>query len=285
MDISTYIKNDCLIIDMKYDKDFEQGFFLTSDEHFDSKKCDRKTLKRHYQQAKDKGWKIMNFGDWYDCMGGKFDKRTSKKDIRPEYNEGWYFDEIRKDAVKFLKPFSSNLVLFSEGNHEISVKQRHEFSLTEQTLYQLNKIEGNNIHLGKYQGWMRFLFTHKAGGGGLSYDMFYTHGTGGNAPVTRGAIQSARRQDMVRADFYVSGHIHTSYELPRPTMYLNKQGNEKMVECEHLQLGTYKQSWGGAWESQKGFSPAIIGGRALIFYHDSSDANKRIKYKTYRVKK
>jgi hypothetical protein len=86
---------------------------------------------------------------------------------------------------------------------------------------------------------------------------------------------------MVRADFYVAGHIHTGYELPRPTVVLDSEGHEKIIEPEHMQLGTYKQSWNGQWESQKGFSPAVIGGRVLEFY----SAGNKIKYRTWRIKK
>ena len=274
-------KNDMLVVRMKYKAGWKQSFLLTSDEHYDNKKCDRKALKKHLDEAKENNWGWISFGDFYDCMGGKWDKRSSKKDIRPEYNKGWYFDEVRKDVVKFIKPYSGNLIQLTEGNHEASIKLRNEFDILDQTVGQLNKIEGNNINYGKYQGWIRFVFEHEGGGAIRKYDLWYTHGTGGNAPVTRGAIQSARRQDMVRADFYVAGHIHTGYELPRPTVILDSEGHEKIIEAEHLQLGTYKQSWNGAWESQKGFSPAVIGGRVLEFYM----AGKQIKYRTWRIKK
>lgn len=281
MNYITQKKNNALVIRMKYKAGFRQSFLLTSDEHYDSKKCDRKTLKRHLEQAKLNKWGWINFGDFYDLMGGKWDKRSSKKDIRPEYNEGWYFDEVRKDAVNFIKPYSHNLIQLTEGNHESSVKLRHEFDITDATVRDLNSIEGNSINYGKYQGWIRFVFEHESGGGIRKYDLWYTHGTGGNAPVTRGVIQSARRSDMVRADFYVAGHIHTGYEIPRPTVILDGSGCERIIEPEHLQLGCYKQSWGGQWESQKGFTAAVIGGRVLEFYHQAD----QIKFKSWRIKK
>ena len=93
-------KNDMLEVRMRYRSGWKQSFLLTSDEHYDNKKCDRKALKKHLDQAKANDWGWISFGDFYDCMGGKWDKRSSKKDIRPEYNKGWYFDEVRKDVVK-----------------------------------------------------------------------------------------------------------------------------------------------------------------------------------------
>ena len=96
-------KNDMLVVRMKYKSGWRQSLLLTSDEHYDNKKCDRRSLRNHLEQAKLNNWGWISFGDFYDCMVGKWDKRSSKKDIRPEYNKGWYFDEVRKDVVKFLK--------------------------------------------------------------------------------------------------------------------------------------------------------------------------------------
>ena len=56
MKYTYYRQNDCLVIRMKYDASFKQSFLFTSDEHFDNKKCDRKSLKNHLNEAKQKGW-------------------------------------------------------------------------------------------------------------------------------------------------------------------------------------------------------------------------------------
>ena len=81
-------KNDALIVRLDYKL---YNFLLIADTHFDSIKCDRKLLKKHLDQAKEKNAKIFIFGDWFDCMGGKWDKRSTKADIRPEYNTQTYF--------------------------------------------------------------------------------------------------------------------------------------------------------------------------------------------------
>ena len=100
-------KNDIDVFRIKYNqtKEWEQWVLLTSDEHFDSKDCDRKLLKKHHEQAKERNAIILKLGDIFDCMGGAYDPRSGKGDLRPEYNVKNYFDVIVKDAAKFYEPY------------------------------------------------------------------------------------------------------------------------------------------------------------------------------------
>lgn len=268
-------KGDALNIRMEdINKGWEQWFLLESDEHYDSKKCDRVLLKKLHDQALERNAGILNFGDFLDLMGGKYDKRSSKADIRPEYQTSSYFDAVVDDAAKYLEPYKNNILLIADGNHEISIRDRHEINVLDRLSEKLG-----GVNRGKYTGWVKFQFilrkTVKS-----SINLYYTHGSGGNAPVTRGTIQSARRQDYIDADILVSGHIHTDYILARPKVRLNDFGNEVMYEQTHVQLGCFKQSFGGSWESQKGFGPASMGGYWLHFYYEDYE----IKYELIRAK-
>ena len=112
--------------------------------------------------------------------------------------------------------------------------------------------------------------------------MYYNHGSGGNSPVTRGAIKTNRRQHDIEADLYVSGHIHTSMEIPRPRIRLNQQLIVELYEPEHILLGTYKNDFmTGGWADMKEFSAPNLGGYWLRFYYEKH----RIKYEIVRAKK
>ena len=124
-----------------------------SDEHFDSKKCDRSLLKGHHEEAKEKNAIILKFGDVFDAMGGKYDKRSTKADIRPEYQTNKYFDDIVEDATKFYEPYKEHIKLIAVGNHESSVMLRHEIDI----LGQLTRNLG--CHYGKYSGFVKFRFS------------------------------------------------------------------------------------------------------------------------------
>lgn len=272
---TTEIKNNAFVVRDKYKSGWEMWVLLMSDEHFDGITCDRALLKKHHEEAKERNALIFKFGDIFDCMGGKWDKRSSKGDVRPEYQKANYFDLIKKDALKFYSPYKKNIVFISPGNHEQSILKNHEIDLTE------SLGEGLNCHVGKYAGFIKFFFINEAGGGKRSFTLYYTHGSGGGAPVTKGVIKNNRRQHTIDADFYVSGHIHTGTLQPRPKVYLNEQCIVKRKEPEHIILGAYKNEFlNGGWEDQKEFDPPVLGGMWLRFYF----RNSKVLYDLIRAK-
>lgn len=270
-------KNDALTIRMGFKKGFEQWFLFMSDIHYDSKKCERQLLRKHLDQAKEKNAKVFMFGDVFDCMGGKYDKRTNKEDIRPEYQKANYFDVITRDFKDFLKDYKDEVIFISQGNHELSVLARHEVNLIENLCYD------TNIITGKYAGFIRFYFSHGTNGGNRqSMTVYYNHGSGGNSPVTRGAIKTNRRQDAIDADIYISGHIHTTMDMPRPKIRLNEQCNAERIEPQHILLGCYKNEMlDGGYSDMKEYPPASLGGYWIKFYYDK---NNRINYDLIRAK-
>jgi len=274
MDI--YRKNDCLIASSKdLGAGWEQYCLFVSDVHFDSKHCDRGLLKKHLDQAKKRNAKIFIFGDFFDAMGGKLDKRTTKGDIRQEYCTATYFDDIVDDAAKFLEPYKGNIALMSMGNHESSVLMHHETNILGRLCAKLG------VNEGKYAGFVRFQF-EAHGSGRSSRTLYYTHGSGGASPVTRGVISSQRRQHDILAQLYVSGHTHAEYLVPRPITVLNEQGCVEVRKCVHISLGCYLQThMEGGWADHKGFGAASIGGAWLRWYYErGKDRGDRIKLET-----
>lgn len=278
-EISWRIKNDCLMIYIPYvpKNGWNQEFLLTSDIHIDSKKCNRNLLKKHLSQLESRNAFWIDNGDMYDMMGGKYDKRSTKADILPELNTSKYFDSCNDFAINTIGQQAANrMICMADGNHELSVVQRHEFNPLDRLAEHFNANGANIIRQG-YVGWIRFYFykpikkTQKDNlvSATKSFTMYRTHGTGGNAPVTKGIIQSARRQDMVSADMYISGHIHTNATVPRPMWRLNQKGVVEMVEPIHHFIGTYKDSTWSTWENMKGFAPPSIGGSWMKFHYES----------------
>lgn len=269
------IKNDAVLIsDNSCRSGWQQWVLLMSDEHFDAVNCDRRMLKKHHEEAKERNALIFKFGDIYDCMGGKWDKRSSKADIRPEYQGANYFDLIKKDARDFYYPYRNNIIMVSPGNHEDSILARHEIDLVQYLADELGCIKG------KYSGFIRFQFGKK-NGNRYSLNLYYTHGSGGGAPVTKGVIKNNRRQHTIIADLYASGHIHTGTIQPRPRVHLNTQCKVELTEPEHIILGAYKNDFlTGGWADSKEFDPAVLGGVWIKFYW----FNNKIEYEIMRAK-
>jgi len=241
-------------------KDDTHKFLLASDVHFDSKYCDRKLFKKHLKQSQEDDAGVFIFGDFFDLMQGKMDRRGGKEDVRPEYSTESYFDDVLEDAYEFLKPYRKNILMMSEGNHESAVRERHEFDILRRLCHMLN------VEKGGYKGFMRFNFD-RANGSRDSKTLYWNHGSGGGG-VSKGVPKSARRQDYIDADLIVTGHLHEIFYIPRSRVKLTSALKIKEYEQEHVQLGTYKAAFQAAWESRMEFAPPNMGGMWIEFYRD-----------------
>lgn len=266
-DAFLYRFNDC-------NKDWSQVFLLMADVHWDSIFCDRKLFFKHLDEAKERDARILIYGDFFDAMGGKYDPRTSKADIRPEYSTQHYFDDIIMDAAAQLKPYKDLIDMISEGNHEINVKKRHEVDL-------LGEHRGLGMFLncfkGRYSGFIKFQFAYNKSDGTYKV-MYWTHGAGGNAMVTQGAINTNRRQESTIADWFVSAHIHTEFDMTRTRSRIDSHCNVRNEKIFHWQLASYYNPYlSGGWGDQKEHRVPALGGRWL----ELSGHTKNIKVKSY----
>ena len=212
-------------------KNYGQWVLLMSDEHYDSINCDRKLLKKHHEEAKSKDAPIFKFGDVFDCMGGKYDPRTHKGDIRPEHNVKDYFDAIVRDAEDFYSDYP--VAFISDGNHEENVLHRHETDLIGNLAKSLKCERGN------YSGYIRFSFKDRTGHGKRHMDLYYDHGMGGNSPVTKGVISTNRRGVTYDADIFVSGHNHNRWTVENMREGADTVGKIKAYKQLHINTGTY----------------------------------------------
>lgn len=267
--------NDVTLIRIPANKtnEWEQWVLLTSDEHFDSKHCDRELLKKHHDLAKSKNAIILKFGDIFDAMGGKYDPRSNKSSLRPEYHVDDYFDAIVRDAADFYGEYKSIIHIISYGNHELSILKRQEIDVINNLAQQLG-----GVNVGKYSGFIRFIFD--LDNEQRKKTLYYNHGSGGNSPVTRGVIKTNRRQSFIQSDFFVSGHIHNEWALTLPIVKLNDNDEIEKGEQVHISLGTYKDdSFSGGWADHNEFPPPNKGGAWIRFYWDDE-----IKHDIIRAK-
>lgn len=229
-----------------------------SDIHLDSKQCDRELLKRHCDEADY----IKIYGDLFDLMQGRQDKRRSLSDLKDKYKSSNYIDEVVKDAVEFFKPYAKKLLIVSLGNHESSVilnvgtNPISAFCL-------LMRMNGSNVVEGSYQGYMvdAFFLKNK-----VTLNIITTafhHGSGGAPQKTEGTLEiEGDKAKFPNADIIMKGHNHFKWHNPGQTRYwLNKAYHiEKRIQ-HHVRLGTYKSSkFTDGWEVEKGFKPTPLGG-------------------------
>ena len=264
----------CYFTRLNYTTKWEQYFLLISDIHFDAKGCNRKLIRKHLEQARVRNAPVFIFGDLLDLMQGKNDPRGAKHDLRPEYAmDDDYLGNVCEDAADFLAPYAENIALISMGNHEFEYRRRHEIDPLTIVATHLKIKTGVSPIVGPYTGWIQFKTKYANGGRRKTINMKYHHGVGGNAPVTKGAIQSNRSAVMwPNADIIVRGHIHNRFAMHMPVETISSHGRI-MTDQErvYLQTGCYVSDIddGNSWSSRKGFGTPAMGCYWLRVYNDN----------------
>ena len=263
---------------------WEQTFLLSSDRHHDNQYCDHDLEKKHLDEAKARGAGIIDVGDLYDAMAGKWDKRADMNQTRPELRVANYLDALVNYNAEFYEPYAENFVMISPGNHETSVFDRHQTDLTERLVKRLQD-KGSPVMMGTYSGWIRFMFS--VGAFRQSLRLWYTHGYGGGGPVTRDMIQAANRQLVyTEADIMVSGHTHDAWAVPVRREAVTDAGRVIYRDIEVIKCGGYKDEHqaGGGWAVQKGHPPKPLGACWLTFKCVNAANGRKIIFETQRAK-
>lgn len=250
----------------------EMWVLWIADAHWDNPHCNRDLLKRHLDQALELDAPIVSVGDWFCAMQGKYDKRSDKSAMRPEHQCSEYLDALVSTSADWLAPYSRNLILMTDGNHETAIRKNHETDLLERLTERLRADGGITRH-GGYHGWLRFNASRgraasaNAGAGGgadtCSYTAFYDHGFGGGGPVTQGTIDFNRKRTQVRADAIICGHVHYK-NLQTNTEVSLSRGNMLVRQTVHcVRCASYKDEYQdgfGGFQIERGQGPRPLGG-------------------------
>lgn len=238
-----------------------QWIMLSGDRHFDSIKCNRKLMKHDLDLAKERNALIIDIGDFFDAMQGRYDPRRSYDELRPEYKTSTYLDDIVSDAAKFLKPYASNFLMIGRGNHDQTVLKNNGTDIVSNLVYKLNSENSTNIIAGHYGGWIRMTF--QVNGSRTSRNIKYHHGAGGDAPVTKGTIQTARQAVYLPdADIIVNGHSHNTYILPLARERISDTGVQYKDVAWYVRVPSYADGYGDGttgWENERWMSPKSTG--------------------------
>ena len=267
----------------------EQWFLLQSDVHWDNPKCDRKKLKKHLDLAMKRNAPILDFGDFFCAMQGKYDRRSSKKDIRPEHANNNYLDSLVNTASEYLKPYAKLVTVRGVGNHESAIHKNHETDLTER-LTERMRANGGIARRGGYSGYIRFHINNGKRANN-SLKLWYFHGSGGGGPVTRGVIQTNRQSVYVSdADIIATGHVHESWQVAVQRIRLNQVDQVVHERQTHVKIAGYKEEYEdgyGGWHIETGKPPKPTGAWWLRIYqpsHESSGQKNPAEYELHEAK-
>ena len=259
---------------------WEQWILLSSDRHHDSKSADRELELEHLKKAVERNAYVIDVGDIFDAMQGKFDPRRSYSDLRPEYKLDTYLDEIVIDAAKFYGPYAERFLVIGRGNHESAIVKNNNVDLISNLVHRLNSEYSGKIQPGGYGGWVKFQFMI-GGTQRLSKNLKYFHGAGGGGPVTRGVIQTNRQAVYLPdADIVVNGHTHDAWYMPIQRERISDQGIIYQDIQHHIRTTSYKDEYKdgkGGWHVETWRPPKPIGAAWLRFYYESVDSRGTIK--------
>jgi hypothetical protein len=253
------------------DTRWEQWFLLRSDAHHDSPHCRRDIEERDLKRAMERNAGILDFGDLFDAMCGKLDKRSSKDSLREEYKSGDYLDQLVHHAAKRYTPYAPNWILMAQGNHETGVLAKLETNLSARLVERLNDRTGSAIVAGGYTGWV--VFQVDRCGHRDRRTLWYTHGYGGGAPVTADMIQTQRQAVYIDADLFVSGHVHRGWHRPEVRLRVNQHGAVEKRPMHWIKVPTYKDEYGhglGGFGVEKGHGPRVLGAVWLRLWLDGN---------------
>lgn len=266
--------NVCTVWFDNVSKEWEQWILLTSDRHHDSKWCDRELEQRHLEEVVKRNGYIVDVGDFFDMMQGRYDPRRTYRDLRPEYARETYLDEIVADAAKFFRPYASRFLVIARGNHDQTVLKNSGTDVISNLVHSLNRDHGGNIQTGGYGGWVVFKCTVNKTTR-VAVRLKYFHGAGGGGPVTRGVIQTNRQAVFLPdADIVVNGHTHDSWHVPIARERISALDVIGRDIQHHIRTATYKDEYregADGWHVETGKPPKPIGAVWLrLFYARNS---------------
>ena len=268
-------------------KDWEQWVLLRSDVHHDNPKCDQTLERKHLDEALAVNAPVIDNGDLFCAMQGRWDKRADKSALRPEHQGSNYFDLLVDTAYEYYKPYKDIFAVMGRGNHETAITKAHETDLTDRLAGRLRAHSGITEASG-YGGWVIFRFRVGEGSRSAkdSITLYHFHGTGGGGPVTRGTIQTNRIAVMTPdPEIVLTGHTHDEWSLTIPRQRLSTHGNVYHDEQLHIRCPGYKDAWGDGnhgWEVERMLGPKSLGSHWLRFYWDNK--HDRVLFDHMRAK-
>lgn len=149
-----HAENRVPIVRVDFPKTSDEFWLLMrSDAHWDNPDSDQKLMKRHLELALERNAGIIDGGDFFCAMQGKYDKRSDKSKVRPEHQSGDYLDRLVKTAVEFHKPYAKNWVGQWLGNHDTGITKNHETCLITRMAESLREKTGAIFPVVGYSGW------------------------------------------------------------------------------------------------------------------------------------
>lgn len=235
-------------------------FGLISDIHIGAAGFDKNYFHRYMERMHDECDFILINGDTMDLLLPKDYKRYSPDVVDPKFgNRSDIINASLEYAAKTLEPYADKIVLMGDGNHESVLQKYHSINVTKLLI----KMLGDHIAYGGFCGFYKFFFRN-GDSSGRNLVIYYHHGMGGHAPVSKGMIDFNRMDVQIdKADVIWFGHKHVSISDKSVRMGLSEQCKVYTRECIHVITSTFVRPLSSQFAVERGFSPNPMGGAIL----------------------
>jgi hypothetical protein len=180
-----------------------------SDLHIGAINVDYDLIDKELREARDNGDRININGDLFDMILPKDHKRYRPDVLHPDLQgRANVRDATIKMGYEILKSSAPYIDMIGMGNHERSMEMYHATDVTASIINKLNKLKNTNVRYGGYTGFIDYRYSNGRTGSNRRVVVAYHHGSGGNAPVTKGMIGFHRKATYVDSDIVWEGHKH-----------------------------------------------------------------------------
>lgn len=268
-----------------------QSYF--SDIHLGCPEFQEGQLKSDLQEAADYGDRIIIGGDTFDAILPSDKKRYKPESVHPRlYGTSKILDDQVDWAEEIFAPFADHIDGFGLGNHETAVEKHHASDLSARLIRRVQSHVTDKKHRIHYLGYIGFLDYRfergkqrsdcKVANNTRRLVVFYHHGAGGQAPITKGMIDFNRKQTWVNSDVIWLQHKHNNVadtgamRLSCPMKGLEPVARPQVCFMTPSYMKTYGPGRGG-YASDWGLSPTNNGYARLLIDLSGDSGIQRIR--------
>jgi len=234
---------------------------LMSDLHLGAAATDENKIRRELKKAVDIDARILINGDLFDGILPKDMKRFTPSAVKSELQgKDALINRTVEYVANFLEPYKTHIDMIGVGNHETAILKHHSVDLVDLLLKQL---DCENIKFGGYTGFVVYRYSYNSNDSSRTRTVciFYNHGKGGSAPVTKGTIDFQRNSALVEgADIIWLGHNHQRNSVINVKVGYDRSGNVRFRNEHCVRTGSYMRFTEEMYAVNMGLSPLPHGG-------------------------
>lgn len=279
---------------VSYDHSERHSIFFMSDLHIEDNDFDEKRFLQDIDRAVKTGQRIFLGGDMFSLILAKDMKRFtgSRAKVKKQKAIDAYINEGIRYATEVLTPYADHIDFIGTGNHESTTVKFNGIDPSQYVIAALNLARSDKLQpirrLG-YKGFIDLRFCRKNDRGRFkTMRIWYDHGRGGGAAVTKGMIDMNRTLAAVEGvDVIWLQHKHVRWaDMGIGRYSSNCDGVPYVRDIVGMITGTYQtnlahdniedENYIIHFGEERAFAPQGMGGITINFYPERNDKDSLV---------